>query len=299
MTTDNSSTDKNEPDEEQEIDRNIDIVALKKIITTLQARTNSLAVAIEKILSVPTNLNIAESMLQHSTCSDSEKNNNIIFLGDIEQKTISYCDNNFNFDLEAFENYSLPSEYLDECIATGENKLTYLLNRYTEDVLSKLFSDFVNNPENYALFRATISSFQESEIDRLNSNVESIVEVYLYKTISILAYRLDVYDVALMYHDFLMTTYSGGIIEVSYDSGSYFKSEISKKNIKAANAGAKDKRLFRQRKKKQYLQIMEEKSFTSYAKTAEYIKLNIDTDESPTYRTVEKWLSEADKGDFS
>ena len=63
MTTDNSSTDKNEPDEEQEIDRNIDIVALKKIITTLQARTNSLAVAIEKILSVPTNLNIAESML--------------------------------------------------------------------------------------------------------------------------------------------------------------------------------------------------------------------------------------------
>ncbi|MGP5346765.1 hypothetical protein ACTXLJ_08885 [Psychrobacter celer] len=40
MTTDNSSTDKNEPDEEQEIDRNIDIVALKKIITTLQARTN-------------------------------------------------------------------------------------------------------------------------------------------------------------------------------------------------------------------------------------------------------------------
>ncbi|MGP5231028.1 hypothetical protein [Psychrobacter celer] len=37
----------------------------------------------------------------------------------------------------------------------------------------------------------------------------------------------------------------------------------------------------------------------SYAKTAEYIKLNIDTDESPTYRTVEKWLSEADKGDFS
>ncbi|HBD04072.1 MAG TPA: hypothetical protein DC010_07310 [Psychrobacter sp.] len=155
MTTDNSSTDKNEPNEEQEIDRSIDIAALKKIIIALQARTNSLAVAIEKILSVPTNLNIAESILQHSTCSVLEKNNNIIFLGDIEQKTVSYCDNNFNFDLEAFENYSLPSEHLDECMATGENKLTYLLHRYTEDVLSKLFSDFVNNPENYAPFRVT------------------------------------------------------------------------------------------------------------------------------------------------
>jgi hypothetical protein len=299
MTNDNSSTDKNQPNEEQEIDLNIDIVALKKIIIALQARTNTLAVAIEKILSVPTNLNIADSILQHSTCSDSEKNNNIIFLGDIEQKTISYCKKNFNFDLDAFENFSLPSEHLDECIATGENKRTYLQHRYIEDVLSKLFSDFVNNPENYAPFRATISSFQESEIDRLNSNVESIVEVYLYKTISILAYRLDVYDVALMYHDFAMTTYSGGIIEVSYDSGKYFKSEQSKKNTEAANVGAEKKRSLRQQKKKEYLQIMIEKGFTSYADTATYIKQYVDTDKTPSYRTVYQWLSQADKGDFS
>ncbi|MGP5491608.1 hypothetical protein [Psychrobacter celer] len=299
MTTDNSSTDKNEPNEEQEIDRSIDIAALKKIIIALQARTNSLAVAIEKILSVPTNLNIAESILQHSTCSVLEKNNNIIFLGDIEQKTVSYCDNNFNFDLEAFENYSLPSEHLDECMATGENKLTYLLHRYTEDVLSKLFSDFVNNPENYAPFRATTSSFQESEIERLNYNLESIVEVYLYKTISILAYRLDAYDVALMYHDFVMTTYSGGIIEVSYDSGSYFKSEISKKNTEAANIGAKPKQDFRKKKKIEYLAIMNEQGFTSYADTATYIKQYVDTDKTPSYRTVYDWVSKADKKDFS
>lgn len=298
MTTDNSSTDKNESNEEQEIDRNIDIVALEKIIIALQARSNSLTVAIEKILSVPTNLNIAESMLQHSTCSDSEKKNNIIFLGDIEQKTISYCENNFNFDLDAFENYSLPSEHLDECIATGENKLTYLLHRYTEDVLSKLFSDFVNNPENYAPFRATISSFQESEIDRLNSNVESIVEVYLYKTISILAYRLSAYDVALMYHDFAMTTYSGGIIEVSYDSGKYFKSEQSKKNTEAANIGAKEKQDFRKRKKIEYLNIMREKRFSTFAQTATYIKQYIDTEDKPSYRTICKWLSEANNGNF-
>lgn len=292
-------TDRSEFNEEKDI--NVDIAALKNIITILQVKDNSLTIAIEKILSVPTNLNIAESMLQHSTCSVLEKTNNITFLGHIQQKTISYCKKNlnFDFDLNDIENHPLSSEHLDECIATGEIELTYRRHRYIENALSQLFSGFINNPNNYTFFEATISFFQESEIDRLNSNVESIVELYLYKTISLIAYHLDVYDVALMYHDFLMTTYSGGIIEVSYDSGSYFKSEISKKNTKAANTGAKDKRFFRQKKKEQYLQIMKEKSFTSYAKTAEYIKLNIDTDESPTYRTVEKWLSEADKGDLS
>ncbi len=293
------TTDRSEFDEEKDI--NVDIAALENIITVLQVRNNSLTVAIEKILSVPTNLNIAESLLQHSTCSVLEKTNNITFLGHIQQKTISYCKKNFNFDFDSndIENHPLSSEHLDECIATGEIELIYRRHRYIENALSQLFSDFINNSESYAPFRVTTSFFQESEIDRLNSNVESIVEVYLYKTISLIAYHLDVYDVALMYHDFLMTTYSGGIIEVSYDSGSYFKSEISKKNTKAANTGAKDKRLFRQKKKEQYLQIMKEKSFTSYAKTADYIKLKIDIDESPTYRTVEKWLSEADKGDFS
>lgn len=297
MTTDKSSTNKDEFNEEQDID----IVAMEEIITTLQVRNNSLTVAIEKILSVPTNLNIAESILQHSTCSVSEKKNNIIFLAHIEQKTISYCKNNFNFnfDLEDFKNHPLSSEHVDECIATGEIELTYRRHRYIENALSQLFSDFINNPDNYAFFKATTSSFQKSEIDRLNFNLESIVEVYLYKTISILAYRLDAYDVALMYHDFVMTTYSGGIIEVSYDSGKYFKSEQSKKNTEAANVGAEKKRALRQQKKKEYLQIMKEKGFTSYADTAAYIKQHIDIDKTPIYRTVCRWLSQADKGDFS
>ncbi|MGE6482090.1 hypothetical protein ACQKEI_12145 [Psychrobacter namhaensis] len=96
-----------------------------------------------------------------------------------------------------------------------------------------------------------------------------------------------------------MTTYSGGIIEVSYDSGEYFKSEQSKKNTKAANVGAEKKRSLRQQKKKEYLQIMKEKGFTSYTDTATYIKQYIDTDNTPSYRTVCQWLSQADKGDFS
>lgn len=297
MTTDKSSKDRDELSEGQDTD----IVAMEETITSLKIRNNSLTIAIEKVLSVPTNFNIAESMLQHSKCSVLEKENNIIFLANIEQKTISYCKKNFNFKfgLDDFKNYPLSNEHVDECRATGEIELNYRRHRYIENALSKLFSDFINNPENYVPFRAKISLFQESEIDRLNSNVESIVEVYLYKAISILAYRLKAYDVALMYHDFVMTTYSGGIIEVSYDSGEYFKSEQSKKNTKAANVGAEKKRSLRQQKKKEYLQIMIEKGFTSYADTATYIKQYVDTDKTPSYRTVYQWLSQADKGDFS
>lgn len=297
MNTDKSSKDRDEINEGLDTD----IVAMKETITTLKITNNSLTVAIEKILSVPTNFNIAESMLQHSKCSVLEKENNIIFLAHIEQKTISYCKKNFNFkfDLDDFKNYPLSSEHVDECRATGEIELNYRRHRYIENALSKLFSDFINNPENYVPFRATISLFQESEIDRLNSNVESIVEVYLYKTISILAYRLKAYDVALMYHDFVMTTYSGGIIEVSYDSGEYFKSEQSKKNTKAANIGAKPKQDFRREKKIEYLKIMREKGFSTFAQTATYIKQYIDTGPKPTYRTVCKWLSEANENNFS
>lgn len=297
MTTDKSSTDKYESNEEQAID----IAAMEEIITAFQVRNNSLKVAIEKILSVPTNLNIAESILQHSTCSVLEKENNIIFLEHIQQKTLLYCKNNFNFklNLDDFESYPLSSEHLDECIATGEIELIYRRHRYVENALSQLFSDFIKNPNNYTSFKATISSFQESEIDRLNSNVESIVEVYLYKTISLIAYHLDVYDVALMYHDFLMTTYSGGIIEVSYDSGKYFRSVQSKKNTEAANVGAKPKQDFRREKKIEYLKIMREKRFSTFAQTATYIKQYIDTEPKPSYRTVCKWLSEANNNNFS
>lgn len=125
------TTDRSKFNEEEEI--NVDIAALENIITVLQVRNNSLTVAIEKILSVPTNLNIAESMLQHSTCSVLEKTNNITFLGHIQQKTISYCKKNFNFnfDLNDIENYPLSSEHLDECIATDEIELIYRRHRYS------------------------------------------------------------------------------------------------------------------------------------------------------------------------
>ena len=54
----------------------------------------------------------------------------------------------------------------------------------------------------------------------------------------------------------------------------------------------------RPEKKKQYLQIMDEQNFTTFAETAEYIKQNIETDKKPSYDTIKRWLSQASKGDF-
>lgn len=299
MTTNNYSSFNDESKVSQEINNNADdIDALKAIIGGLSARSTSLYIAIEKILGVPTNLDIAEKILQHNKCSDLEKKNNLVFLNNIEQKAYTYCKENFNFVLEDFENYSLPSIYLEECIATGENRGTYLLHRFTEDIYSKLFSDFINNPESYTPFKAADSSFQQSELDRLNRNLKTITELYLYKAISISAYHLEVYDVALMYHDFLIVTYSGGTINVLYDSGEYFKNKLSKENTKAADARWAAQREYRQQKKKEYMKIKEDQEFKKNTDAAKYIKEYIDTGEEPTYEYVYKLLCEATNGNF-
>lgn len=299
MTTNNYSSFNDESKVSQEINNNADdIDALKTIIRVLSAKNTSLSIAIEKTLGVPTNLDIAEKILQHKKCSDFEKNNNLVFLNNIEEKALTYCKENFKFNIDDFANYSLPSIYLEECRATGEKTSTYLLHRFAEDIYSKLFSDFINNPESYTPFKATDSSFQQSELDRLNRNLKTIAELYLYKAISISAYRFEVYDVALMYHDFLIVTYSGGTINVSYDSGEYFKSKLSKENTKAADARWTARREYRQQKKKEYMKIKEDQEFKKNTDATKYIKEYIDTGEEPTYEYVYKLLCEATNGNF-
>ncbi|MGP9545492.1 hypothetical protein ACT3QR_10885 [Psychrobacter sp. AOP7-B1-25] len=77
------------------------------------------------------------------------------------------------------------------------------------------------------------------------------------------------------------------------------ESKISTKNKeKADNRWSRHNRT-RPKKKKQYLEIMDQQNFTTFAETAEYIKQNIETDKTPSYDTIKRWLSQARKGDFS
>lgn len=55
----------------------------------------------------------------------------------------------------------------------------------------------------------------------------------------------------------------------------------------------------RSEKKRQYLEIMRDNRFTTFADTATYIKQHVETGSKPSHDTIKRWLSEANKGDFS
>lgn len=74
---------------------------------------------------------------------------------------------------------------------------------------------------------------------------------------------------------------------------------ISEMNSKNARSRWESHNRIRPEKKKQYLQIMREQGFTTYAQTATYIKQEIETGNKPSYDTICRWLSQAGKGNFT
>jgi len=78
-----------------------------------------------------------------------------------------------------------------------------------------------------------------------------------------------------------------------------FQKKLSKSNKTKANKRWSKHNQARPEKKKQYLEIMDQENFTTFAETAEYIKQNIETEKTPSYDTIKRWLSQASKGDFS
>lgn len=91
--------------------------------------------------------------------------------------------------------------------------------------------------------------------------------------------------------------FGAGTNEVSGDND--FQKKLSKSNKSKAKTRWLKHNQTRPEKKKQYLQIMDEQNFTTFAETAEYIKQNIETGKKPSYDSIKRWLSEARKGDFS
>ena len=91
--------------------------------------------------------------------------------------------------------------------------------------------------------------------------------------------------------------FGAGTNEVRGDND--FQKKLSKSNKSKANKRWSKHNQTRPEKKKQYLQIMDQQNFTTFAETAEYIKQHIETDKKPSYDSIKRWLSEARKGDFS
>ena len=91
--------------------------------------------------------------------------------------------------------------------------------------------------------------------------------------------------------------FGAGTNEVRGDND--FQKKLSKSNKKKANKRWSKHNQTRPEKKKLYLEIMDQQNFTTFAETAEYIKQKIETDKTPSYDTIKRWLSQANKGDFS
>ncbi|MGO2213033.1 hypothetical protein ACTXJ2_06755 [Psychrobacter alimentarius] len=91
--------------------------------------------------------------------------------------------------------------------------------------------------------------------------------------------------------------FGAGTNEVSGDND--FQKKLSRSNKEKANKRWSKHNQTRPEKKKQYLEIMNQQNFTAFAETAEYIKQHIETDKKPSYDTIKRWLSQANKGNFS
>ena len=105
------------------------------------------------------------------------------------------------------------------------------------------------------------------------------------------------YEVSFYCVSLASYVFGAGTNEVSGDND--FQKKLSKSNKTKANKRWSKHNQTRPKKKKLYLEIMDQQNFTTFAETAEYIKQHIETDKKPSYDTIKRWLSQANKGDFS
>ena len=130
-------------------------------------------------------------------------------------------------------------------------------------------------------------------------NWRGIVKTYLYHYFAQIAFKLLEYDFAFMFHDLKERQISDLRIKKPSHNKDIISQYIKKQNSENAQSRWKEHNKNRPEKKRQYLQIMRDKGFTTYSDTATYIKQEIETGQTPTYDTVCRWLSQADKGDFT
>ncbi|MGP5272501.1 hypothetical protein ACTXLK_04135 [Psychrobacter faecalis] len=128
-------------------------------------------------------------------------------------------------------------------------------------------------------------------------NFHKLCECINLKAFAKLYFENQLYDVGFYCVSLASYVFGAGTNEVSGEND--FQKKLSKSNKSKADKRWSKHNQTRPEKKKQYLQIMDEQNFTTFAETAEYIKQNIETGKKPSYDSIKRWLSEARKGDFS
>ncbi|MGP9638150.1 hypothetical protein, partial [Psychrobacter sp. AOP3-A1-26] len=193
--------------------------------------------------------------------------------------------------LNNIDNFS--TKYEDSGFAG--NKEEYALNQYISELFSKIAISLNEVLSNTSLFNHILSKYSSSESKRLSLKFLEVFRIYAFKELSFIAYYTEAFNIALMYHDYAMQLYFSSSKSIFYDSADYFRKISSIQGTKAAKTRWADNPEYRERKKKQYLEVMLEQGFTKCTVAMRYIKENIDEEGESSFEYAYELLRQAYK----
>lgn len=211
---------------------------------------------------------------------------------------------------ETQSTYFSPS--LSELKQPKEHKLINLISNevktYFKENIEKVdFSTRINARESIDLLIKSVMDHKTKltrHYDKNESESESkhfifiAILVMVYREVALITYSKSHYYLAVSYNK-MSNDFHSNLVHKSVFGMENFAHKLTKVNKGKAKTRWSKHNQTRPEKKKQYLEIMDQKNFTTFTETAEYIKQNIETGKKPSYDSIKRWLSEASKGDFS
>ena len=140
--------------------------------------------------------------------------------------------------------------------------------------------------------------YNNSDDHEKNHFIFIAILVMVYRELALLTYSKSHYYLAARYNKTSSDFYLN-LVHKSVHGMENFNHKLTEINKEKAKSRWSKHNQTRPEKKKQYLEIMDKQNFTTFAETATYIKQHIETGKKPSYRTIELWLSQASRGDFS
>ncbi|HCR88242.1 MULTISPECIES: hypothetical protein [Psychrobacter] len=250
--------------------------------------------AFELMLSQPTNEQVARLVFFDNDCTDVQSKNNYSFLAGIE----AGIDNHIHeLEIDYQKNSTFDGNPDCGCDYDCECGLNAFAMTAFKNIARKFDLDI---EKNNTLVNSLLSEFTIEEQGRLlNFDISEVTRMIMYKSLSYLSYELGFYNISFKHHEVAMMFYGRLTTDVQANIDDYIENEISARNRKASDARWQPHREKKKERKEKYLKLMKDKGFSTYTDAATYIKLHIDTGKSPSFNTVFRLLSEADKGNFS
>lgn len=248
--------------------------------------------AAERFLMRPSIDQFLNSILDDKNCNEAQSAINISFLEQQEAVMSRYvADFDFDFDIDV-SNY--------QCSCDGDCERQCVVNAAVNYNFKQIVKQFeIDTDNNIEQLNYVTDEYTEEDFMRIREVAYDVSHILLYRELGRWAFYHGAYETGMNYNNVAALLYGGAIKDKQQDFDSYVKNEISARGKKASEARWQVHREKRKENKKKYLKIMKEQGFSTYNDAATYIKLHVDTGKTPSFNTVCRLLSEADKGDFS